>query len=685
MISAEEIKSSSDFFSSGQRDRFLSHEFSDFSPETLFSYAKSSLLIFVQENVTGPPLNLPRWQQEGLELEGEDPVSYLFGGEYLKAASSVFLHSFHLIENEFESYLWRGRYAYIHQQALNHPVSLLFTIIQESYSKSELSALTHIEYSRCLIYYSQYEACESQLMLAEKCTGIKYSLTGKMGIRTKFQLKKNAQLVLSVVSQNPTAEDVKVPNSYPLDADCPLHETPQLDSEDLNEISIPDSALLLAWVNFFFKSLPPEDLNTEVISSYLDRILSKSIDWLIFSTALFYRSKNQFSRFKFKERSALQINTLVDQYKDPEPANRIQYAFALEYPMRHWLKVELAEMFLKLGAVHSAFQEFETVQMWEEAVECLIMGGKPNLAVDLAKTQLAVKRTPRMLCALADVTGEVELYEEAWEISAHRCTRAQRTLGKREFDKGNYLAATVHYEKSLEINPLYPNALFTLGCTYMKLENYQKACSAFQRLICIDSNLSEGWNNLAACNSKLGNFTEAYNALVQGIKHDRQNWRMTENLLILSLQIAKFFTAVECVQMLVNAGQCKLVDKDLFKVLNSLCEGKEQRLLELYRMIVNKVTVDCGVWKKYADFMEFQLMDKEKVLELRLKACRSAMIRENSQKNAVELEEIAIDLSRAYQMCDDDKVKYQGKLYLRSVAKKIQEALGRQANFEGFE
>lgn len=682
MISTEEIKASSDFFISDERDSFLGLNFEKFTSEVLFSYAKSSLIIFIQENITGPPLNLPRWQREGLELEGEDPVSYLFGGEFLKACSVLFLNHFHLIENEHESHLWRARYAYIHQQALNHPVNRLFTIIQESYNKVDLSALTHIELSRCLIYYSQYEACEHQLLLSEKCTGIKYSLTGKMGIRTKFQVKKTPQLVLSVLSQNPGEEEVKVPESLPLDDECPLHETPQLENEDQNQISLLDSVLLLGWVNFFFKSYPSEDLNSEIIGTYLDRILSKSLDWLVYSTALLYRSKNQFQNFKFKERSALQINTLVDQYKDPEPQMRVQYYFALDYPMRHWLKVELAEMFLKLGAVHSAFQEFETVEMWEEAVECLIMGGKPNQAVELAKSQLLVKRTPRMLCALADVTGENELYHEAWEISAHRCTRAQRTLGRKEFDKGNYLAATAHYEKAVEINPLYPNALFTLGCAYMKLENYEKACTAFQRLICIDSNLAEGWNNLAACHSKLGNPTDAYNALVQGIKNDKQNWKMTENLLILSLQTRHFFTAIECVQYLVSFEQYRLIDKDLFSALNSLSAGKEKRLLDLYQLVVNKTTVDCGVWKKYADFVECSFFEVEKVLDLRLKACRSAMMRENTQKNALELEEIAQDLHRAYEMCEDKKIKYQGSLYLRSVAKKIQESLGREVNFE---
>jgi tetratricopeptide (TPR) repeat protein len=683
MISPEDFKDAEDFFRSDQKEKFLNGEISELTDLQVFHHAKSALIVFMQENISGPPLGLSRWTGEGLELEGEDCVSWLLGGEFLLACSRVFLNGFERIEHLTGSYLWRGRYCFIHQQALNHPVESLYLIILESYPKAEESALVHVEFSRCLIYYSKYESCERELAFAESCTGIKYGLTGKMGVRTKFQKQKTPQLVLSVISQEKEeTEPVKVPSSVTLDEDCPLHENPQIEEEEKEALSLEDSILLLAWVNFYFKSRPPEDLNTEIIGSYIEKILSKSLDWLVFSTGLLYRSKNQFSSFKFRERSVIQLNTLVEQYSDPEPLFRLKYVFSLGYPLRHWLKVELAEMFLKLGAVHSAFQEFETVKMWEEAVECLIMGSMPNKAIDLARSQLEIKKTPRMLCALADATGDLSLYEEAWEVSRQKCSRAQRSLGRLKFEKGLNNESIEHFKKALEINPLYPTTWFTLGCVYMKTQEFQSAASAFQRLICIDNNLAEAWNNLAACHSRLGNALEAYNALVQGIKHDRQNWKMTENLLILSLQVQKFFTAVECIQHLLLQGQTRLFDKDLFRALNVLSSGKEQKMLEVYQDVVNKITVECGVWKFYADFVEKNFYEPLKVLEIRTKACRSAMTRENNQKNAYELEEIAQDLNRAYQAIEDPKVRYEGKLYLASVCKKIKETLGRDAILE---
>lgn len=685
MISAEEISAASAFFSAEVRDEFLNSDHSAFSPLELFSHAKSSLILFLQENVSGPSLSLPRWNSSSLDLCGEETISYIFGGEYLMASIRVFLNSFEKIESLADSYLWRARCASTHQQVLTHPVESLKEISLSSYCKVPETALTQVEYSRCLLYYSQYEQAESALQVAETQTGMTYNLTGKLGVRTKFQKTKTAQLVLSVQSYKEDLEKEK-PNSVMLDSDCPVLETPVLDEETREMVSLEDQIILLAWVNFFFKTRPVEELQAEVISSYLDKILVKSMDWLVYSQALLYRSKNQFSSAKYKERSALQINTLVEQYSEKEPRNRLQYVFCVGYPLRHWLKVELGEMFMKIGAVMSAYQEFENVQMWEEAVECLIMGNSPNKAADLAREKLLEKETPRMLCALADVTGEVELYEKAWELSLHRCTRAQRTMARKEFDKGNYYESIEHFKKAVEINPLYPNVWFTLGCAYMKVKSWTEALNAFQKLVCIDSNLAEAWNNLAACHMSMGNHLEAYDALVHGIKHDRTNWKMLENLLIISVQLSKFYTVLECINNLLLIKQTRLFDGQLFTMVNRLAEGKEKKLVETYEKLVNAVSVSPTVWTCYADFIENHLgvegFDDGKVLELRVKACRNASSVDLGVIGGEELEKMTRALARAYGRSTNGKVRHEGVLYINSLCKKIKEALGREVIIE---
>ena len=683
MISQEELAAASAFYSSEHRDQFLTLDHSSIPPEALFSFSKSSLILFLQDNLSGPPLNLPRTDLPDLQLEGEETISYMSGGIYLLAASKIFTSAFSLILSFPDAHLWRARYAFTHQQVLIHPVQFLKDLCLESYSQVPHTALTYIEYSRCLLYYSQYDQAESALISAETQTGIQYNLTGKLGVRTKFQKSKTPQLVLSVRSTiDSDLESLNKPTSVALDDDCPLRETPLLDEETREIVSLEDQVLLLGWVHYFFKTRPAEELQAEVIASYLDKILQKSMDWLVYSQALLYRSKNQFSSVKYKERSALQINTLVEQFSDKEPVDRLAYAFSVGYPLRHWMKVELGEMFMKLGAVMSAFQEFENVQMWEEAVECLIMGSSPNKAAEIARREIARRETPRMLCALGDITGEYEHYMRAWEVSGNRCTRAQRTLAKREFDKGNYEQAIEHYRKALEINPLYPNAWFTMGCAFMRMKNWQQAQIAFQRLVCIDSNLAEGWNNLAACHMSMANYTEAYDALVHGIKHDRTNWKMLENLLIISVQLQKFFTALECVRMLLKLTQNKLLDGQLFGVMNRIAGGKEKKLEEVYVEMVNSISVSPGVWKCYGDFVENCVgMDGftwDRVLDLRVKACRNASTGQINLNNVEELEEMTRDLARAYSRIESDKVRYEGKLFINSLCRKIRDATGRE-------
>jgi tetratricopeptide (TPR) repeat protein len=686
MILSDEIAAAKIFFNSDVQSKYLELDLGLFSPEALYSHTKSSLIIFIQENISGPPLGLQRYKDERLGLEGEEVVSYLLGGEYLYAASQVFFNYFHVIQDQPEAQLWRGRYAFIHQQVLTHPVNCLKDLCMESYALVNHNALTFVEYSRVLLYYLQYDLCEKNMILAEQETGIKYNLSGKLGVRTKFQKSATPQLVLSVHSTKEDSE-VQTPVSVQMDPDCPLHESPQLEDTSRDIISLEDQIILLSWVNYFFKTRPTEEIQAEVIASYLEKILNKSLDWLVYSQALLYRSKNQFYSYKYKERSALQINTLVEQFYDKEPLDRLQYVFSVGYPLRHWLKVELAEMYMKIGAVMSAFQEFEVVEMWEEAVECLILGNYSTRASELAKEKLQEKRTPRMLCALGDITNDVGFYLEAWDLSRHKCTRAQRTLGKREFDKGNYPQAVEHYKKALEINPLYPNIWFTLGCAYMKLKNWPDACSTFQKLICVDPNLAEGWNNLAACHISLGNYAEAYEALSHGIKHDRSNWKMLENLLILSIKLSKFSTSIECIRNLLIMSQTKLFDSDVFQALNHMSQGKEKVLESVYINLVNTLNVSYPIWNAYADFVQANLgldlsFDWARVLDLRIKACRNLANAEITPSNARILENLARDLAAAYSKIEDNKIKFEGKLYLNSLCKKIKQATGEEIKID---
>lgn len=160
---------------------------------------------------------------------------------------------------------------------------------------------------------------------------------------------------------------------------------------------------------------------------------------------------------------------------------------------------------------------------------------------------------------------------------------------------------------------------------------------------------------------------------------------MFENLLILSIKLQKFFTAIECIQNLLNMRQTKLFDSDLFEVLNRIAEGHEKKLEQVYVNLINVISVNSGVWHCYANFIEENIgLDSEfnyyRVVDLRTKACRAAASQELDKNNAEKIEFLAKQLNMAYLKIDDKKLQFEGSLYLKSLCKKIKDVLGRDPN-----
>lgn len=90
-------------------------------------------------------------------------------------------------------------------------------------------------------------------------------------------------------------------------------------------------------------------------------------------------------------------------------------------------------------------------------------------------------------------------YEQAWELSNHKYARAMRALGGMHFERGLNEECIECLKKALEINQLYPSSWYTLGCAYIKLENYEKAVYAFGHVVSYDEQHGEAWSNIASC------------------------------------------------------------------------------------------------------------------------------------------------------------------------------------------
>ena len=104
---------------------------------------------------------------------------------------------------------------------------------------------------------------------------------------------------------------------------------------------------------------------------------------------------------------------------------------------------------------------------------------------------------------MGDVVGDstesggcVEWYNKAWIKSGNRFARAQRSLGAFYFKKQMYEESIDAYQKAFEINPMFENSWFVMGCACLKLENFALALTAFNRCVLLDSNvISFGFNH----------------------------------------------------------------------------------------------------------------------------------------------------------------------------------------------
>jgi len=146
------------------------------------------------------------------------------------------------------------------------------------------------------------------------------------------------------------------------------------------------------------------------------------------------------------ERAVLQLQALVDQMnpdapspahaskKDPDAHDRMNSLFMLEMPSVVNLEKELGQRYAKLGALRSAFEIFKRLQLWKDAIDCLVVMGEEEKAKalindEMKKTEDALELA-KLTCILGELDNDIALLEKSWEMSNHRLSRAMRSLGQ---------------------------------------------------------------------------------------------------------------------------------------------------------------------------------------------------------------------------------------------------------------
>lgn len=406
-------------------------------------------------------------------------------------------------------------------------------------------------------------------------------VTGAEGRRTKYQKKATAQML---VRAKPTVDSTKINASNNNEKTHKVgkqfidhqDETILLDKvkyveEDDNthfELSILQQTVLLALCLDVKNKNPMDGLTAEEMGAFLERVLQQHDDWMVYATGLLERAWLECERNHTRERAILQIQALVDQHTNrltltqstfqaavedsAPPQDRLKHIHYIVYPPRWSAMRDLAERYAKMGIVTSAAEIFEDIELWDEVVECYRRAGKEHKAEEVIRTRLEVVETPRMWSALGDITKDPTCYERALECSKGKYSGAYVALGKHFADKGDFEKAAKFYKEAVIVKPLSPHVWFQLGAISMRLEDWPTALQAFTEVVQQEPEEGDAWANVAAIHMHNREPSEAYPALVESLKLNRNNWRVWISKLYTCMDLKKYDEAIQACQVIMD-------------------------------------------------------------------------------------------------------------------------------------
>eukprot|EP01104_Vermistella_antarctica_P015350 TRINITY_DN5018_c0_g1_i1.p1 TRINITY_DN5018_c0_g1~~TRINITY_DN5018_c0_g1_i1.p1 ORF type:complete len:954 (+),score=243.33 TRINITY_DN5018_c0_g1_i1:1994-4855(+) len=535
---------------------------------------------------------------------------------------------------------------------------------------TDLVATAFLEHGLFLFYFRESAQAQKAFKQAQLQTGVNFSLTGVRGKRTRFQTFTTPQLVLEAASKSrgETEEDKattetetetetgagaeaktkagegarggdKTMPQNVTNKDEDLLQEVQLDEEEgrpeQKSLHPLDQAIVLAASMDIKERYAAGALTEEEAMAYIARVAQHPNNWMVHSMTLLMRCRLESKRHKTAERAVLQLEVLVNQFPDEEASfqERACYMFALAFPPRISLQKELGRVFLSLGVAASALEIFKPLQLWSEAIRCLCIMDKKDEARQLVNERLLMHPTADLWCDLGDMTGDLENYDKAWDLSKERSSRSMRSKARCLYDAKDFEGCVECYAKALKINPLFPSAWYTNGCAAMQLKQWSVAANAFSRVVQQEPEEGESWSNLAAVYLKMDKQNQAYHALREAVKHKRRYWRIWENYLHVCLAIGKYRDAVHAYHELLTL-KGKDIDPSYLRLLTDVVLNNEvmssgekgvqlkKPIGELLERITSELASDPYVWDVCADYYG-RIGDATKAFDLRQKQSRT--------------------------------------------------------------
>ena len=407
--------------------------------------------------------------------------------------------------------------------------------------------------------------------------------TGILGKRTKFQQKNLPQFTLNLIKNGssdsvtcPTAEqndnDLEAnPNYFPkdlkLDDEVRLNKIKFVDERIYTELSKDEQCLVFAIFNIVRKSTPKDDLANEQLLPYLEAILGGKLRnqiWGLRTNALLERSKLERDNRRTIERSLMQIETLVDSVRHSDDLEshyykcRMEHIFATKLPPVWQIEIELVRLYQSMGSVKSALDLALKLDLWEDVISCYHVLKLRHKAAEVIQARIEKSgETPLLLCMLGDATDDEAYYLKALELSCNKSSRAYKALGTRAYYRKDYTEAVDLLNKSLDCNRFQPDIMLRLGYASLEVENWDVAAKTYRMYCNYEPDNFEAWNNLAKAYIKLNNKSRAFTVLQEAVKCDYDNWKVWDNILVISVDCGHFEEAIRAYHRILDIRESK--------------------------------------------------------------------------------------------------------------------------------
>lgn len=598
----------------------------DYAEQDLLAVGVAALHAFAQINWTGPTLTLSPLElfaeEDCAELTESqineaaiDVLAYCGEPAYHLAKSAAFLvialQIFGLLPSPFEPSsadlpqpsssvtrpyhsawsntpsikIWRLRAGIMWLKVLDEPVplpafvtseatALRTTLPSNSPDRSALSlslSLLAFLLSRSSPHSSAQREASNLARAAAEEEGLEWTLTGRMGKRTKFQIDEKTQLVVlardrslqkpkSVETEDKnepkqTQDAAKVPEVLALNDDTLLErtaftgETVATQSSALEDIdpaeqpsisSFSQSILLSLSLSTLpqptsLMNLSADVLSTSQVASFVARVIADPQNWSVHSMALLLRCRAEAGRSRTIERGVLQMQALVDQLKDGSPTetsaissavkaedmasarDRLSQFHALALPPAWELERELATRYASLGITKSSLEIFTRLEMWEEVAKCWMSLERPDKGIEVIKDLLSGGR------AETDLVTDMRKGSGAMRFRGGEKREAKLwcTLGELENNPD-------HYAKAWSVsNHTSSRAQRSLGAVHWAKQEWEAAQKSFRLALAINPLFPRTWFVLGCCEMRMEDWAgaqESFGRCVALEDDDAESW-----------------------------------------------------------------------------------------------------------------------------------------------------------------